>query len=1360
MVAGSSAETPDDDESDAEVFSYEESSVSDETEDIDTESQDEADGSESTDESTVSAEDEEAEETEACESSESSEDPDALEDSAEDSTSEESTAVTETVEEIASGEANELLSEVVNYHSIELSNNMAKDHYTIRWAGEKYAITNVKNEAGDDIWYFEEGGTELKVKIKIADGYALDGCVTADIGSKEAEVLYDPAKDIYTVRRKDAPGAVITEDVYFGVAVKKGMNTGVPTKLIPFVVSFGTGVKVPQVIVDGMYVEPSVALASNPETLSDAEFEIDENKTANVIITPEDGFALDEVKLNNVSQPGALKSGKLSVPVKPSTQVTVTAKAAPAVYVANELYVDKSVVNLGSKANSDIRVRIGMSYQKIDSCEARQSGKTVKNFAFIDDSVDTRVKIDASAASTLGAAPVSVKITGASFGTKEVIFSVAQAIDLSKVSIKGFKNYKVTQDNGTYADYKINLNKGADTGRIYLETDYGKYIELDTDDKDGGLVLKVWTYDDEMPFHLAPEKMTFGLKDKATGKTIGEEYTIDVATASIPAPTVKVKAVSDIDMTLSITPPKGAEKYQNLYYVITASATDKDDDSWMVDDYHDYIPYNKMKDTYRMLLTKSETETLGQGGARGYDISVGLFQVKNDELSEGIEAGEKFGPGNLLQDAQSINYKILKKQSTRAPYYESSLSLNKKTTSLIKGERKVLLAEAKFSKKTSYTKLSYATINASGDSRLYTTSTDPGVIKITKDGLGVELVDSSGLVPGKYMLTVSPYVGIEAGSIPATMTFTVKPSVSKITISTPSTTVYKAMGKAVTVKFNAKAECIINSKNYKPANSKLEWSICYTGSDELRNALKINKNNGTVTLDKDFVLSSDPDKNLFKVMATAADLGDRGYWDTSEYVTITNSKPAPCTMTIGGIDGAYGKNQPEGVYSNQINGFGMVIRDINGDILYSPSNHKDMKISISPKSGMTVKDGNVNVTKTGTYTIKAVTKDGTKKSISAKFKVIPAPLKESDPYTIVVNGYKNDESELVDLADGAEVSDISFLSYMVIANTKYGSEALAEGKPSIGIKGAKEFKHLGSAAGLTFIKPNKNEVVITVTDKTVKNGDKNYSKTHRIKIKDSSSLGTITVPKNCSIWKNSSQYVTFDMALSGVEFKDLSGTGKKYVLKASPYEPDMGKEMTASAAYGFCNFVVNSNSDTIVTRDTSDTNMASMVTLGINTGNLSGAPNVSAFNCYLILCIADEDDKVVSILTKPAKFTIKPKKAPAVKAALNTKVTYAADADSVPLKFKIKKNVANIYGSYNVYNDIVNGKPNEFTKYFDVKKTPSNDFELVKKDGAKLTPGTKMSFIIEYDCVGPDESVYNCITKYERIIVTIGKPKN
>lgn len=1216
--------------------------------------------------------------------------------------------------------------------------------------GEEYAVSfsglDADNKATDQavsVSFKLPEGKEAIVKVV---GGAKTGTITV------GDDLVATPKDSngvwkYTLSKEKVTAAwEADEDLTFVITTKAESST------IGFTVRYDAGVERPAVSIDG-------GLLAEDESSTDGRlvFFVQKGSTVTVKAAAKDRYALKTVNYKDEAQAKALTSGTLTFTADKESKVEYVSEGVPTIIYNDEVYVDKAKISLNSNDTGTLKVVIGDSEETKITDYSVKMGKTDikdKGFAAIDGAGKV-ISIDASKAATLGTTAITVAMTG-DFGTKQVSFTVAQVIDRTKISIKGFKNDEITQEAGTEAAYQITLNKGADLNRIGIDTEdpsYSKgYVGIAQDAK-GDLLLIVRTYDSNgiIPAEYILIKLVDGADKSVTLKTL----TVKVSAPAIPAPTASLLVPTDIDMTLELGLPKSAQKYLNLCYKIEAKAVGNAAEG-MKESVVEYAVATAVSE--HLILSLANADTLGKGRAQKYNVTVSLFQLKDPTITD---ESALYNENNIVQDTSKRGSKLLKNLSTRDPYYETSLGLNKKKTTFTAGEKDVLLATAKFSSKASYTMLSYAALESASGT---VCSTDdevdddhPEIITITDDGLGVSLTNTEDLFPGKYTLKVYPMVPDNVTySKPATLSITVKAPVNYVDVGTPSSKLYKAEKKSATMKFAAYRYYVVDYTTYKPANNKVVWSLADVGSTALEKALTINKNNGTVTLNKNYVLSSDEEENQFRVMAKATDLGDDGAYGQSILITVTNAATAPAVMKIGEVKGATGKEKVTAVNSGKLQGERLSVIDENG----SEISLSDLNFSVSPKTGLGLnEDGTVSIAKTGTYTIKAARRDGSKKSLSAKFAVSSAERDPAKPYKVTMIGLKTaTDGESEDYGEYKRVSldtttntvtaeDIDYVQVYVSANTE--DAQVGVNKAKVTFKNAKKVASTeakGSGTSWYVIKlENGKDAEVTITDKSVKVGGNAYSETYKISL--NKPAASLKAGKVCSFYEGTDLAVELEFDVEGLDYETYKDNASLLVTFT---EKELANSAAADRAETLC-LILNWLGETKLNKDGEGVK----ATLTVPEETMGGYYlTTGTYNMYARLWKKDGS----GALTAPVKTTVKIKKAPAKKAALDPNVAYGKDQPSVTLKFKTAKNVLTVL-PVRLYNDLPDGQSSKITDYFEPDyDSAKNVLVLKKKDGVDLPPvGTKLTGWIRTQVYGIDVSTRNSTVNCEKITVTITK---
>jgi hypothetical protein len=972
----------------------------------------------------------------------------------------------------------------------------------------------------------------------------------------------------------------------------------------------------------------------------------------------------------------------------------------------------------------------------VTAVTARSGKKEVPGFAKIDaESGDVDIY---PAAAYAGYPTVTLTVEG-DFGKKTVTFTVPQKA--ASVSIKGFKNGKVSQTAGTEAAYAITLNKGADinfltTGEIPEGANYSYGIDTETKK------LFVRTYaeftDDENVTicRIATEEFNIELYDLVG--TLIAKYTVVPTAVSLAAPEMKFSYASDKVLTFAMSNSKAVKDCKNILYVVEASAVG--------------TPAENMCENLRFFFGPAQVDIDGvvdfclardtniDGSAQKYNIAVTTYQLKD---SSGLGRDE-LPEENIFAKGKS---KVFKNLSTKDPCYENKLSITRKATSFVIGGEKTLLAVAKFSAKTSYYGIRAELKNDKGV--LVAAS---GSNNLTIKGNEVYIYgENYSMTPGKYTLCVYPAMSIKAYSEPATMTVTLKPHLNDIKLSIPSDVLYKADKKAASMKVTATAKSTYSTGTFKPTNSKINWSVetLMPDNDTLLNALTIK--NGTVTVNKNYVLSPDDDYNTFRVRATAA-AGASPANAYTDWIVIDNVSPAPAVMTVGELEDedviiGSTEKKPEGHYSSEY-----YHRDINVYAAGSdqPMDISDMTISVTPKTGFYIEPGfnYVTVTKAGTYTVKITKNDGSRQSITRKFTVKNDELQTGDSIEAYCNAiYSNGSSTEIGLFDGFETTleGISLLD--VSATYKTSHDGIFGSIPKISVTGGKvtditkqkSLKGYINTAGV-LIKPTGSEVVITVKTKT-------ESKVYKFKLQQPK--GTVKPESKIISLVGTSAGPLVQSVSYQVEGVDCTD-GSSYMIGFTPTEENYGDTSTGVP--------INYIAERLRLSSCPMTDN----TLTTTYNGLSGIP-VGTYSFYIAVWEWKPYPGYHVPITEPLKVSIKIVDTPMAKVAIDPEVTVRMSeleetGGQVTLKFKTKDNVYVLTPAGGFFDGIVDGQPSGLSGYFYLTSVssgygPPTDI-AIGYTGKPIPEGTKsMTGYVQYWYA--DSCYRYTYTKYEKITVII-----
>ena len=413
---------------------------------------------------------------------------------------------------------------------------------------------------------------------------------------------------------------------------------GATPRIISVIFEPDTLTDYPSAIVDGAYLEP------DDYGDSYVNYKVNDFKTVTVTATPKAEFKFSEVKLNDVPQAAALKTGTVSFTVTDDACVSYVTKVIPTLeYSKGD--GDYSPIANGTKismlSNEKGRVAVfeGNDTTALTEIKAMNGMNEVPGFATGEPAVEpTEIKIDASKAA---AAKAQLVVLTFKSGTQSYKLNFTVAQDITSVTPKkGFTYdsatgvYRGDQVTGTTVDYPLTVEpKGADIRRLCCKLspdENNTYAKIVTDAKNNPL-MRVTTYS-ENEIQVAPFTVT--VCDTANPDT---EYSkpiviTPVAAPTFVAPTVKVTQATDTYMTLSLDLPKALQDYANLAFKVEAQEQGSITGMKTSDTF--YFPAWRDWDcsACKIMLADDEHDEPGEGHAANYTLKVSVIQLINSDL--------------------------------------------------------------------------------------------------------------------------------------------------------------------------------------------------------------------------------------------------------------------------------------------------------------------------------------------------------------------------------------------------------------------------------------------------------------------------------------------------------------------------------------------------------------------------------------------------------------------------------------------------------------------------------------------------------------------------------------------------------
>lgn len=1113
-------------------------------------------------------------------------------------------------------------------------------------------------------------------------------------------------------------------------------------------VTTDSGVKDVKVKANGVYI-------SGSESEGIFTYTVDPFTPVTVIASLEDNFAFGSITLDDAEQKNSLKNGTVVFTALGNSLTKVNFTTTGLALLQTALFQsspdarkwttrkDNETVNLpSSTAEYMMQVLVGSTDEVITL--GGDASKLPDGFASIhkpdEEDPHTYVVINPSNAGNVSKVTVPVEFTfGEKTVTKKLTFNVPTA-NITDISLAGFKKtgtepnvkYTIEQAAGTSVKYKLTAKPAnADINKIRVEkTGSAKFRSIFEFDK-GTPVVTVSTFSGA---DLANEVCNFEITAGGPG---GKKYLFEVTPKAkkdvkLSAPVVTVTGTNDNSITLNLSVPAKDQGYKNLWFAYYAEAKGTVASGMKARVPENGYKYEPVTDTQKTFTDKLQVGgDPGKGCAQNYEVHAVLIQT-----TDGKEPST---------EKTNYNYEGAEKKlsaSTKNPYYETSLSLNKITTTITIGAKDVLVATPKYSSNTTYTRVgNMVFVDSNGamtNCAEFIYSSSDGEIVLNKT--------DNKMVPGKYTLYVFPE-GNYSYVKPAALPLTFVAPMNSFHIEASTDTLYKTEKSTASVKVSALYDEYVdcNGNYWKPANVNVTWEY-----DSTNSALKdkISGKNGTFTVAKDYVLDPLPENNEFSVKAYAAD----GSSESNELTfTVTSEMTVvPAGMSIGDIEGSPDK-KPQPVLSNALDGKEFKLFDADGKpidpgnttITVTPA--KGMRIFFDPGEGSEPDKWECILYSAGTYNVKVTANDGSKKTLSMNFSVKEAENEGYDVSVVTLDS-SGDEDERTFTGPEMELDKRSIIMSVIVSpKTSTGAEFVKSSKVTIKPLGTTtEVK--GKIFDGVVLKPGEgdNEVRFSVT--TADGKIKNAEYTVKMPAEEEKKLVPAKDYKVLSFCK-ADQTLEF-------EIDKTTDLGESWNVFFVPSESMYSNEKTSfnaeHIAYRLTNGEASKQSGSekdkisLVVKDTTNTYKgtyelyASVWKTGKNDKNET-VPTVAVTKPVKVKVIVNEPKKPTASF-KTSTFTMKAK--------------LSDPAESVKIRFSKATNVSDV-GYARVYNNNSNGKINDFTSYFTA--TPGKDDEghyiELKMTNQIVSGESNITGWIRYSITGEDG-----VTKieiYEKVTIKL-----
>ncbi len=490
----------------------------------------------------------------------------------------------------------------------------------------------------------------------------------------------------------------------------------------------------------------------------------------------------------------------------------------------------------------------------------------------------------------------------------EEVLGATYTLQLSKVISSISAPNSVNQTTDTVKGYKVTTN--GEVSRLIIsvkdETKEDVIVDVPKFDEKTGLLMIQTGQDAGTAEVVISDGADVSKTIKVTSKAL-----ISSTTAK---PSVKLKSASDIDLTLTLgtknidTPEKGAVLYE---VKVTPQAGEGRPANLLDVVATQYIVKNGAAQDVKIKVAKDEA-TYGDGGAWKYDVEVALVHVK-DKSTTVTEANIN---DNLVAEARSVKFTTgTRPFATQTPAWEVNLKLKKGTTTVYTGQTAAMIATPQFTKTTTYTDIvskDIVDITHKGNAALKD-------LKIEKGQIYASATDQTAV--GKHTVQVTAKAADSMYASRATVVVTVVRGIDTLGVTVPSTSVYKPVKKAATLKAAAyyNGDKTGKNKTVAPKTKKVTWEIVknaqgeeFASTDPLYGMVTVK--NGTVTVNKDYVVAADEADNQFVIKATV-DNGPNGSKfigkaeaTYSDVISITNVGADLSTVAI--VKPVYKDNTP------------------------------------------------------------------------------------------------------------------------------------------------------------------------------------------------------------------------------------------------------------------------------------------------------------------------------------------------------------------------------------------------------------------------------------------------------------------
>lgn len=904
------------------------------------------------------------------------------------------------------------------------------------------------------------------------------------------------------------------------------------------------------------------------------------------------------------------------------------------------------------------------------------------------------------------------------------------------------KTYAITMDPATAADTLDVSVRGENTGVTAVVK---------------GRMLEIKTATDTVKDRLA----TIELYDKT--EEPGKEqalYSLYVTTAppTLPTPTVALQNADDSTLTLTL----GAKNLAlpddgTVYYKVVATRDEKttaklaeDQQKKVKESVTEYFEI-KVVDSKGSTSQTEEVKVIeadfGSGFANTFDVTVTLVQSKSKKSINGVS--DDTDDNILARSTKSVTKKGLK---TKEPAYATKITFKKGASAVYTNQKDVLAATAVFDKNATHTTLIGEGSGAPVDLS-YTGDQRDKALKISiVDGNQILVSADSKTAPGKHVIQVTADNGEGKGAdtmrqTTADYTITVERAIEEIELNNGNfIPVYKASGKAVSFTVGI----TYNKSTTQPKAKKVNWTI----TDEDGNALSkeeargVTVNNGKVTIPKDYILK-EPDgewmSDHFWVTATAADVTDnlknapvvsepaevyiynqeisvgetilvkRSSGKKNDYEVIARSGGIVTAKELEGAEifmlkkGAVGKSS-------------YTVEELTGDGDYKSLLAVDVDMAYKVSNRAIVLEGNVVKEVNGgnlkNVTITATTADGS--NLKSELKNLTVNYYAPEEYGLEVKQmtpWEAEETQVLHKNESVTYTEYYFngaldtIFEFQVKEKLEGAwkELSAASDYTLAVTGASILEKDVIKGTYTII-GNNAKITVKLTDKTKKAPNNVTTFTFYNRTVSTAKAPTLKVlTKGDLIAGTYCRDQQIRYSLTNLAISDPSNTHVLITLDAKD-STNIKNQARYKEFEKYCGGFLNNTSYTV----------KQLAEIGLVFTGEDGMTDIPAGTYKLTVNFGEiKNDGSFVAIAKPVTLTVKasaPKKA-SVK--LNSDYTLSINNAAAGAVLTLNNRTVKLIGA-SVVNDNVNGKENDFTKYFEISKGKDGTFVLKIRDNLSI----------------------------------------